>query len=353
MNRAVFISLEGAFPNAIEEYLQDAIKKIERRQASVLFCLMATDYFTIPDKKDGFNYIFDALRLRGVTTVLVLNTFYKIQDLSGIRADCVEFINFQLWRSYNEIINKKSSTVNPAWNANSSQFLFLTGKPDREHRVRLLWKLEQARLLDQCCWSFWYNKNNLDAIRELIPEVPDAELVSKLDSWERNPDNINMIKRGGSFHYGGIPYDVTLFSNNRFRVISESVYGNTLPHAPFNYMIGEKTYISLLNRIPWIMASQPGSLAFLRSEGYETFDEHLLEPYDMILNGEQRLDSIVNNTRFWLQEMPNTEQIKQKIEHNFRRAVEQAQESENVLKKLIDQFNIQALPEQLAPTVDK
>ena len=102
-----------------------------------------------------------------------------------------------------------------------------------------------------------------------------------------------------------------------------------------------------------VCTGQPGSLQWLRSEGYETFDQHLLEPYDMIMNGEQRLDAIVNNTKFWMKEIPEPVQVRQKIEHNFKRAVAQAQEYETVLKNLITEFDIQAVPEHLVPTIDK
>lgn len=353
MKQAAFVSLEGAFPNSIEQYLQEAMQTIKQRQASVLVGMMATDYFTISDKKDGLNYIFDTLRSQGIATILILNSAFTVQDLSGIRADRVEFVNFHLWRNYNEIINKKVSGINPEWNADAAQFLFLTGKPDRQHRVRLLWKFEQAELLDQCCWSFWYNPNNLGPIRQLIPEVPESQLIDKLDSWLRNPDNIKMNHVGSSFHYCGVPYEVSLFANSRFRVISESVYENAVPSGLANYWLGEKTYVTLFNRVPWIIAGQPGSLAWLRSEGYLTFDNHLLEPYDMILNGEQRLDAIVNNTKFWMKEIPDPDLVRQKIEHNFHRAVAQAQKYETVLKDLIEEFDIQAIPEQLVPTVDK
>ena len=340
-------------PDSAEEYLQEVLALIKQQQASVLVAMIATDYFTIPNKKASLNYIFDTVRTLDVATILILNPAFTVQDLSGIHADRVEFVNFHLWRNYNEIINKKQSGINLSWNAESNQFLFLTGKPDRQHRVRLLWKFEQAQLLDQCCWSFWYNPDNLQPIRELIPEVPESQLITRLDSWLRNPDNIEIRRYGTTFHYCGVPYDVALFADSRFRVISESVYGDAVPSGLANYWLGEKTYVSLFNRIPWIIAGQPGSLQWLRGEGYETFDEHLLEPYDMIMNGEQRLDAIVNNTKFWMKEMPDPDQVRQKIEHNFNRAVTQAREYETVLKNLITELDIQAIPEQLVPTVDK
>lgn len=353
MKSVAVLSIEGISSSSVEQYLQEALKLIDQRQASVMVFTMVTDYFTIPDKRDLINYMIHTVRSRGLASILLLNPAFVVQDLSGLNADRVEFVNFHIWRNYNEIINKNQSEINPAWNAESDQFLFLTGKPDRQHRVRLLWKFEQARLLDQCCWSFWYNPDNLQPIRELIPEVPESQLIARLDSWLRNPDNIEMRRYGTTFHYCGVPYDVLLFSNSRFRVISESVYGDAIPSGLANYWLGEKTYVSLFNRIPWLIAGQPGSLAWLRSEGYSTFDNHLLEPYDMILNGEQRLDAIVNNTKFWLQGIPDPDLVRQKIEHNFHRAVAQAQEYETVLKNLINEFDIQAVPEQLVPTVDK
>ena len=353
MKSVAVLSLEGAFPNHTEEYLQAALQLIAGRQASVMVLTIVTDYFTIPDKKDNLNYVLDTVRALGIATVVILNPQFKCQDLSGIRADCVEFVNFHIWRNYNEIINKRVSGANAEWNPDADQFLFLTGKPDRQHRVRLLWKFEQAGLLDRCCWSFWYNPDNIQPIQDLLPEIAADELEPRLKSWLRNPDNIKMQQQGVSFHYCGVPYDVELFSRSRFRVISESVFGDAVPSGLANYWLGEKTYVTLFNRLPWIIAGQPGSLAWLRSEGYETFDEHLLEPYDQILNGEQRLNSIVKNTQYWMTEIPNIDSVRQKIEHNYNRALTQAGDNEYVLENIIKEFDLKATPEFLVPTIDK
>ena len=192
MKSVAVLSLEGAFPNHTEEYLQEALQLIAGRQASVMVFTIVTDYFTIPDKKDKLNYVLDTVRALGIATVVILNPQFKCQDLSGIRADCVEFVNFHIWRNYNEIINKRVSGANAEWNPDADQFLFLTGKPDRQHRVRLLWKFEQAGLLDRCCWSFWYNPDNIQPIQDLLPEIAADELEPRLKSWLRNPDNIKM-----------------------------------------------------------------------------------------------------------------------------------------------------------------
>lgn len=353
MKKFVSMSVEGAFPNAIDQYLEELVTLIRENQAQVAVLLLATDYFTIPDKKDGLNWILDSVRGMGVSTVLILNTDVAFQDLSGIRADCVELINFHLWRCYNEIFNKKSSGVNNNWNSTADRFLFLTGKPDRQHRARLLWKFEQADLLDRCCWSFWSAPDQVDELAKLLPEIADVNLASKLQSWHRNPDSIEVKRYGTMYHYCGIPYDARLFSNTKFRVISESIFGNIIPALPSVHFSTEKTYITLFNKVPWIMAAQPGILASLRSRGYETFDEHLVEPYDLVLDSELRLDSIVRNTQQWMQEIPDTHVVMQKIEHNYQCALTQARANEALLENLIKQFGIDATPEQIVPTVDK
>lgn len=347
------LSIEGAFPNNHEECLQHAKQLIAEKNASVMVFFMTTDYFTIEDKKAGINFLLDAMRVQGIATILILSPMFVVQDLSDLRADRVEFVNFHLWRAYNEIINKKKSKANLIWQHNSDKFLFLTGKPDKPQRVRLLYKFYASGLLDKCCWSFWYNAENIEPLKQLVPEVNESQLLSLLDSWVQNPDNIKMQSMGKSFHYCGIPYDVNLFSSAKFRVISESVFGDNVPLPPFNYWLGEKTYITLFNRVPWIVAGQPGSLQWLRDQGYETFEKHLPQPYDLILNEELRLNAIVENTKSWIAHIPDTETVNQQVEHNFYRAVAQAQQYQTLLDNLIKEFNIAATPELLVPTVDK
>lgn len=346
--------LEGIFNGSVQTYLNEAQTLINDTKASVLICNVLTDYFDIEPKKSALNDFLDAVRDMGVTTAVVFNSQFQTQDLSGVHTDTLEFINFHLWRAYNEIIVKKTSTANAKWNHSANQFLFLTGKPENPHRLRLLWKLQQAQLLDRCCWSFFYNADQVDQLHGLIPEVTRADLPALLDSLRRNPDNIDMLNQGTSFHYCGLPYNVQLFSSSRFRLISESIFGR---HAPLdigrNYWLGEKTYITLFNRVPWIIAGEPGSLSWLKSQGYETFDDHLIESYDWILNPEQRLDAIVKNTDAWIQHGLDTARVDQQVEHNFAWALEQARLNETRLYKLAHTLNVAATPEQLVPTVDK
>lgn len=353
MKSAAVLSIEGVSHQTVDLYLQEAKNLIDKHNASVMVFFMLTDYFTVHDKKHAINFLLDSVRAQGLATILILSPMFTVQDLSGLKADSVQYVNFHLWRAYNEIINKKQSPANPAWNLKSNQFLFLTGKPDRPHRVRLLWKFRQCNLLDQCCWSFWYNSDNITPLQQLLPEVPESELNQVLDSLLRNPDNINMQRVGKSFHYCGMPYDVSLFANSRFRVISESVFSNNKPRPPFNYWLGEKTYITLLNRLPWIMAAEPGSLQWLKNQGFETFEQALVQPYDEINDQEQRLDAVVANTQAWLTDMPEVAKINQQVEHNYQQAVILAQQYEKVLYNVIAEFNLSATPEQLVPTIDK
>lgn len=353
MKSVATIFIEGIFNGNWQNYVVEAKQRISAASASVLVCNICTDYFVIDANKAVLNAFLDAVRAQGVTTGLIFNPAYQVQDLSGIRADTVEFVNFHLWRAYNEIINKKQCAVNPKWNRNAKDFLFLTGKPDRVHRLRLLWKLSQQGLLNNCCWSFWYNKHNIDELARLVPEIDSDELPHLLDSWVRNPDSIDMQQRGTSFHYCGLPYDVTLFSNSKFRLISESIFGNRFPAAPENYWLGEKTYITLFNRVPWIIAGQPGSLQWLTRQGYATFESQLSCHYDTVLDQEQRLDQVVANTQFWMANMPDPDLVEQQVEHNFYHALDQAKQNETMLRNLIRCLDLNAQPDQIVPTVDK
>jgi hypothetical protein len=86
--------------------------------------------------------------------------------------------------------------------------------------------------------------------------------------------------------------------------------------------MSEKTFKPIAFEQPFVVWGSPGTLEYLHTSGFETFDHVIDETYDTIINNEQRLDSIVTVVNNLYIEFKNGRQLfgdtitKHKLEHN-------------------------------------
>jgi len=206
-----------------------------------------------------------------------------------------------------------TSSPNSRWVPDTGKFLFPTGKADRANRIRLLYKFHQAGISSKCVWSLFLDRSSWQRARDLIPELDDQAF----DAWTRScagaiDDIVVGAGPGGGTHSQGMPFSGDAYGRTSFRVISETQMLDTA-------VITEKTWITIMNRVPFIMAGYANNLRYLKDQGYRTFENYLPLPgYDSILDQEQRLDAVVTNTRFWLDHIQDQHQhIAQDVEHNY------------------------------------
>lgn len=248
---------------------------------------------------------------------LLTDSFYSDEQKKRMKqiAKNLYFIEFDILSLHFEIDLYKTSIVNDQWNPSTENFLFLTGKPNRLNRIRLLYKFYKKNLLSNCTWSFHLN-NELEkkSCRNFLKELSDQDYTDFVAHHQRNPDNITVsFGPGQSFHYDGYPFDKKLFSQCSFRVIAETM----MMQQP---IITEKTWTTMINRMPFIMAGYPGTLDILKNQGFRTFEKYLpVDNYDRIQDDDKRLDSIVENTEYWISNINvHKDMIAEDIEFNFQ-----------------------------------
>ena len=78
-----------------------------------------------------------------------------------------------------------------------------------------------------------------------------------------------------------------------------SVVAETDIYTPFNQkiFITEKTFKAIAFQHPFLLWGNPGSLAYLKTQGFETFENLFDESYDILLEDAQRLEIIRNNIK--------------------------------------------------------
>jgi hypothetical protein len=221
---------------------------------------------------------------------------------------------------YNQIVVRQTNPVNHQWNPDAEKFLFLTGKPHKRQRIGLLYQLHKQGLMDKCVHSLFMSSGMLAQSRSYVPDISDLDFAKFVELYQHNPDNIVPDMQETNMHYGGIPYDSTLYANSLVRLVSETtVY---LP-APF---LTEKTYLTIVNKNPFIIAGDQYSCKYLKSLGFETFDQIFnISTYDNISHADARLTHVTNHVKQWLAGNFDKTQVADMVEYNYRRFTELGQ----------------------------
>jgi hypothetical protein len=296
-----------------------------------------------PEIEYKMHYLVTQLKSAGIDTIGLMHhsygDFLTVPFLELVKVD------WCLWKTWNLIKVQKNSGQNPHWNNQADKFLFLTGKPYRRNRARLLWELIQAGLKDRMIWSLFCHDTDFDHTQTLFPELSKEQLRDWIDQHLQNPDNIELAIRNTptmSAHYQGFPYNPDLFSNTLFRLISETSFRTEteLPDC-FRHYPTEKFYITAFNNQPWILAADPGLLTFLEDEGYDGFRWALSEQYDHLLPQTPRMRAIVRCTKSWIESgIPDHDRIRKSVEHNTRHAESLALKQRDKLQDINQRYNL-------------
>jgi hypothetical protein len=169
--------------------------------------------------------------------------------------------------------------------------------------------------------------DNTQRCRELLPELSDNEFSTFIDKFNRDID-VHLTDN----HYGGHPYSVGLFSETSFRLISETAYGDSNLLSPW---VTEKTWMTILNNQPFIMAGNVGTLNYLSKKGFRTFERYMKCPeYDLIEDGDSKLNTIVKNTEHFLH-IADAESVADDVEHNHKHFMKLVDVNLDVIRKLL------------------
>mgnify|MGYP003639587286 CR=1 FL=1 len=322
-----------------DDYVDDLLEeiKISRGKSDKDFLLVATNLWEmfLLDDMHLWKELFDSFKRKGIDTLLVLDSCFKKKDTSTLDTE-ICFINFFIWRTCRKVLDHSACGHNQRWNNDSKKFLMLIGKPHRQHRIRLLWKLDN--LLDNATWSLHVHPGTYEQCRALIPELDDQQFADFVKSRNRNPDDIEIQLLSNTTHYGGIPYDPGLYANTLFAVVSECHFNTTQDRPPW---LTEKTFIPILNKVPFIIAGDNGSLATLKGLGFRTFEQYLPFPnYDSISDKSRKIDAVLENTQFWITNMKDTTSIAEDIAHNHLRLLELYARNKQTLMAMCDKHNL-------------
>lgn len=240
--------------------------------------------------------------------------------LSGLNVE-VHYINGIGLTAYHDIVHLKKCQLNLTWKPHN-RFLFLTGKWNKTNRFPLFKKLLDRGVLNDCIYSLF------------LPEEHEYH------KYNNNPDNTNTQLVG---HTPAVPFNHIVYEHTGFRLISETEYDTDLGHLykdGLDPWLTEKTWITMMNKHPFIIAGQKGTLSKLKTMGYKTFEEYLPNKYDDA-DDISRLELVVDNVAYWVSHIQEHPNILQDVEHNYNHFLGRAEVDLSNIVSIIERYNLQ------------
>lgn len=212
-------------------------------------------------------------KIPNLKVIQIANSWYKAHNAKLINSDSIYYVDFFLLRVFYHTLIEKLSTPSPKWDNNASHFLFLTGKPAKFNRTRLFYKLIEKGLDAQMVWSFnCQSQEEIQASSKYVSELSIEEFTKFVKTYQNFPDN--NYKPEIPWTKPWAQFEEHLYKNKLFNVVSETNF-DRLWMTPW---ITEKTWLPIVNRLPFIVAGEFKTVERLNEMGFDTFTDTMLIP---------------------------------------------------------------------------
>lgn len=311
LNHPVCLALDNANKTTIYDLVKDAVSKYQR-DISLIGCILHESHDWKEAEERQIRHFKKACDYFKVAeNAIIVNDTYK-QSRHKIVLMPIYSINFFAVDCYYRT-HYCDQNINSSWNWNSSKPLFLTGKAEKINRIGLLALLRNQGILDQTTYSFFPARSRIKETKQIYKKFTDYPFDKFCKNYTTSPDNIFVRDNENGSHYSGYPFDTSLYKNSLFSIISESNFDGS------PIWLTEKTYKTIVNKHPFIMAGQPYALDYLKSLGFNTFEKFCaVKDYDTIQDNEQRLLAIVENVKHLKQELiKNKQEVNSLVRENY------------------------------------
>jgi hypothetical protein len=120
------------------------------------------------------------------------------------------------------------------------------------------------------------------------------------------------------------------YNSTAFSIVAETDVSNDLP-----LFITEKTFKPMAFWHPFIVFGQPGVLNYLKTQGFETFENIFDESYDNEFNVDKRLNTIVNQVNNYSHKSYDLLTIS-KLKHNKELFFNQQFIKKRIIKEIVE-----------------
>lgn len=297
------------------------------------------------------NSVIEYAKSKGIDEIVIVSGQGEFIDTLPVKSYFIDYNTRMLYNSYKQ-------SVIPEYKPEYDKFLFLTGMPNRANRIGLLSKYYDAGLLEQAEWSFFAPWTDIDKTwcRTYLSHYTDEQYEKFLKDCERSFDDKFESAKPYYGTYDGDTdikmhdmveaewvqsptyVDSRVFENTWFSIVSEgpNYWGNE------NRFVTEKLWRVFLHKHPFILAGEPEQFEYIKYLGYRTFEEYMLiKDYAYIKDENKRLDAVVQNTKYWLENKDkHIEDIRKDVEYNYNLFMKEIDDKNKLLKKFETEYNV-------------
>ena len=323
-------------PNVAGVFIEQILKDIPRPFSNVN--LIVSCFFE--RHIDQLTHVITALKNYNFNTLTLIidpwqQDYYKL-DIP------TTYINFFILRVE---LDKLPTT----WNYDQHKGLLLTGKLDKLNRIVLLKKLYNQQLLlpNKLVWTVPAMQQQLPKIKSILADTNETDAFLKYCETNATNDSLNVYSNNTVYSDDTrIPLtdkdSIDMFYQlSNYSIIAETYFVENEP------VVTEKTYRTILNKHPFIMAGSAGTLTYLKNIGFRTFENYLPIPnYDSITDPNLRLAAIVTNVQAFPERLIQfKDAIEADIEYNYATLKTIAQSNRQQLENLyaIHKLNLSEL----------
>ena len=187
-----------------------------------------------------------------------------------------DFFTFVQWNYAETTVRRMNFHIDVAQKFQTSykKFLCLNYTP-RYHRREFMYRMRDEGLLHE------FNASHYDDKLPLNYDVVDHNSTTDL---KPSSGHIPVLIKDVN-HWNTVPK--ILSTDNLIFVVTDTPFQTNEP-----LFTTEKTWKPMLLKMPFIMLSNAGTLQYLKSLGYQTFDHMWSEQYDNIQDQDQRMNAV-------------------------------------------------------------
>ena len=152
----------------------------------------------------------------------------------------------------------------------------------REYRLKFVELLIESDLVDDCLTSFapWCDDTHYSTHKFVHPSLA----ISNKNLQSHFPTNTHDSTASADY----VLHD---YNSTNIEIVLETLFDDS------RWQLTEKIFRPIACGQPFILASTPGSLKYLRSYGFKTFSPWINEAYDDITDCEQRLIALITEMK--------------------------------------------------------
>ena len=213
------------------------------------------------------------------------------QDNVVLILDVYSYSEPDQWKAVNTVLYdswlcKMYNSENPAIGSNldNDKFLYITGKPDKKHRIFPLYELYQRNELSNCEWSLHYKSYLEDAVRCHLPDMSDDAYQEFITATTKKIDDVSPTFQKDTIDFNPIFFNPIseIYTKTAVSLVTETIF-----HPKLYWFITEKTWRAINNFHPFVLLDYNKTYEYLHSLGIDTFQYAVKHPYESLVGPEE------------------------------------------------------------------